>query len=195
MDGLDRDDREELTGYLEDDFSYSSFKTLFDQFINPRAFVLKTPRNKRKIFCYLPYHLDLEKESSNPDLNKGLDEFYEYQATRDWVKQRASQVERVVKNEQNKLSKKIKKLEKQLNLAENSEGYRIKGEILNANLGQVKPGMTEVSLPNYYENNKPISIKLDPALSPARNAQKYFTRYKKLRDSIKHVNEQIKIAK
>lgn len=195
MDGLDRDDREELTGYLEDDFSYSSFKTFFDQFNNPRAFVLKTPRNKRKIFCYLPYHLDLEKESSNPDLNKGLDEFYEYQATRDWVKQRASQVERVVKNEQNKLSKKIKKLEKQLNLAENSEGYRIKGEILNANLGQVKPGMTEVSLPNYYENNKPISIKLDPALSPARNAQKYFTRYKKLRDSIKHVNEQIKIAK
>ncbi|WP_254262770.1 Rqc2 family fibronectin-binding protein, partial [Lactobacillus helveticus] len=139
-------------------------------------------------------HLELEKESSNPDLNKGLDEFYEYQANRDWVKQRASQVERVVKNEQKKLSKKIKKLKKQLDLAENSEGYRIKGEILNANLNQVKPGMTTVSLPNYYENNAPIEIKLDPALSPTRNAQKYFTRYKKLRDSIKHVNEQIKIA-
>ncbi|NRO57484.1 Rqc2 family fibronectin-binding protein [Lactobacillus helveticus] len=194
MDGLDKDDRNELLGYLEDDYSYSSFKTFFNQFENPRAFVLKTPNNKRKIFCYLPYHLELEKESSNPDLNKGLDEFYEYQANRDWVKQRASQVERVVKNEQKKLSKKIKKLKKQLDLAENSEGYRIKGEILNANLNQVKPGMTTVSLPNYYENNAPIEIKLDPALSPTRNAQKYFTRYKKLRDSIKHVNEQIKIA-
>ena len=194
MDGLDKDDRSELLGYLEDEYSYSSFKTFFNQYDNPRSFVLKTPNNKRKIFCYLPYHLDLEKESSNPDLNKGLDEFYEYQANRDWVKQRASQVERVVKNEQKKLSKKIKKLKKQLNLAENSEGYRIKGEILNANLNQVKPGMTTVSLPNYYENNAPIAIKLDPALSPARNAQKYFTRYKKLRDSIKHVNQQIKIA-
>ena len=194
MDGLDKDDRSELLGYLEDEYSYSSFKTFFNQFDNPRAFVLKTPNNKRKIFCYLPYHLDLEKESSNPDLNKGLDEFYEYQANRDWVKQRASQVERVVKNEQKKLSKKIKKLKKQLNLAENSEGYRIKGEILNANLNHVKPEMSTVSLPNYYENNAPIAIKLDPALSPARNAQKYFTRYKKLRDSIKHVNQQIKIA-
>lgn len=194
MDGLDKDDRSELLGYLEDEYSYSSFKTFFNQFDNPRAFVLKTSNNKRKIFCYLPYHLDLEKESSNPDLNKGLDEFYEYQANRDWVKQRASQVERVVKNEQKKLSKKIKKLKKQLDLAENSEGYRIKGEILNANLNQVKPGMTTVSLPNYYENNAPIAIKLDPALSPARNAQKYFTRYKKLRDSIKYVNQQIKIA-
>lgn len=195
MDGLDRDDRTELLGYLEDDYSYSSFRTFFDQFDNPRAFVLKTPKNKRKIFCYLPYHLDLTKESSNPDLNQGLDEFYEYQANRDWVKQRAGQVERIVKNEQKKLTKKIKKLEKQLNLAENSESYRIKGEILNVNLAQVKPGMTKISLPNYYENNAPIDIKLDPALSPARNAQKYFTRYKKLRDSIKHVNEQIKIAK
>ncbi|KAA8810499.1 hypothetical protein F1C07_10170, partial [Lactobacillus crispatus] len=129
MDGLDKDDRTELLGYLEDDYTYSSFKTFFNQFDNPRAFILKTPRNKRKIFCYLPYHLDLEKESSNPDLNAGLDEFYEYQATRDWVKQRAGQVERVVKNEQKKLTKKVKKLEKQLDLAENSEGYRIKGEI------------------------------------------------------------------
>ena len=54
--------------------------------------------------------------------------------------------------------------------------------------------MTSIDLPNYYENNKPLKIKLDPALSPARNAQKYFTRYQKLRNSIKHVNEQIKLA-
>ena len=54
--------------------------------------------------------------------------------------------------------------------------------------------MESISLPNYYDNNNPIEIKLNPALSPARNAQKYFTKYKKMRDSIKHVNEQIKIA-
>ena len=92
------------------------------------------------------------------------------------------------------MTKKIGKLNKQLDLAENSEGYRIRGEILNANLNRVKPGMTKIELPNYYENNQPIEIKLDAALSPARNGQKYFTRYKKLRDSIKHVKEQIKIA-
>lgn len=195
IDGLDRDDRNELTGYLNDDYSYSSFKTFFNQFDNPRAFVLKTPRNRRKIFPYLPYHLNLEKESSDPDLNHALDEFYEYQANRDWVRQKSGKVERVVKNEQKKLSKKIVKLNKQLKLAENSEGYRIRGEILNANLNKVKPGMTKIALPNYYDNNKAIDIHLDAALSPARNAQKYFTRYKKLRDSIKHVKQQVKIAK
>ena len=192
--GLDRDDRQELEGYLEDDLSFSSFKTFMDQFDKKGAFILKTPKNKRKIFPYLPYHLDLTKEASDPDFNQALDEFYQYQSNQDWVKQKSSQIERVIKNEHNKLTKKIVKLKKQLNQAENSEGYRIRGEILNANLAQVKPGMSQIELPNYYDNNKPIKIKLDTALSPARNGQKYFTRYKKLRDSIKHVKEQISIA-
>lgn len=194
INGLDRDDRSELIGYLEDDFSYSSFRTFINQFDKKGAFVLLTPRNKRKIFPYLPYHLDLVKESSDPDLNHALDEFYLYQANHDWVKQKSSKIERLVKNEQKKLTKKVVKLKKQLEQAENSEGYRIRGEILNANLAQVKPGMTKISLPNYYDNNRPIEIKLDAALSPARNGQKYFTRYKKLRDSIKHVKEQSEIA-
>ena len=192
--GLDRDDRQELAGYLEDDFSYSSFKTFMDQFNKKGAFILKAPNNKRKIFPYLPYHLDLIKESSDPDINHALDSFYQYQANQDWVRQKSSQIERVIKNEHKKLTKKIVKLQKQLDQAENSEGYRIRGEILNANLSQVKSGMTEIELPNYYDNNQPLKIKLDAALSPARNGQKYFTKYKKLRDSIKHVKEQIKIA-
>ena len=192
--GLDRDDRQELAGYLEDDFSYSSFKTFMGQFNKKGAFILKTPNNKRKIFPYLPYHLDLIKESSDPDINHALDSFYQYQANQDWVRQKSSQIERVIKNEHKKLTKKIVKLQKQLDQAENSEGYRIRGEILNANLSQVKSGMTEIELPNYYDNNQPLKIKLDAALSPARNGQKYFTKYKKLRDSIKHVKQQIKIA-
>ncbi len=192
--GLDRDDRQELIGYLEDDFSYSSFKTFMSQFNKKGAFILKTPNNKRKIFPYLPYHLNLTKESADPDINHALDEFYEYQSNQDWVRQKSAQIERLIKNEYKKLTKKIVKLKKQLEQAENSEGYRIQGEILNANLSQVKPGMAEVSLPNYYDNNRPLKIKLDVALSPARNAQKYFTKYKKLRDSIKHVKEQVSIA-
>lgn len=158
--GLDRDDRQELAGYLEDDFSYSSFKTFMDQFNKKGAFILKTPNNKRKIFPYLPYHLDLIKESSDPDINHALDSFYQYQANQDWVRQKSSQIERVIKNEHKKLTKKIVKLQKQLDQAENSEGYRIRGEILNANLSQVKPGMTEIELPNYYDNNQPLKLNL-----------------------------------
>ncbi|RMC41429.1 fibronectin/fibrinogen-binding protein [Lactobacillus sp. ESL0233] len=194
VNGLDRDDRNELLGYLTDDYSYSSFMTFISQFDKSRAYILTTKNNKRKIFPYLPYHLDLLKETTDDNFNHALDEFYRYQSNHDWVRQKSTQVERIIKNEQKKLTKKIVKLRKQLELAENSEGYRIRGEILNANLAQVKPGMTKIKLPNYYDNNNLISITLDVAVSPARNAQKYFTRYKKMRDSIKHVKEQIQIA-
>ena len=54
--GLDRDDRREFLGYLEDDFSYSSFQTFFNQFSHPKGFVLQTPTHKDRIFVYLPYH-------------------------------------------------------------------------------------------------------------------------------------------
>ena len=194
MDGLDGDDRKELTGYLEDDFSYGSLKIFYQQFESPRAFVLLTPRHKRRIYPYLHYHLEMTKESSASQLNEALDDFYAYQANRDWVKQRSQQIERVVSNECKKLSKKIGKLNKQLAAAENSENLRISGELLTAYLNQVKPGMTKIDLPNYYENNSPMTIKLDPALPPQKNAQKYFKRYKKMRDSIKHVQEQIAIS-
>lgn len=192
--GLDGDDRREFQGYLDDDFSYTSFQTFFDHFSNPKGYVLQTPRHKDRFFIYLPYHLDLKLISSNSDINLALDDFYREQANRDWVRQKSKRIENIVSNEQKKLTKKLIKLKKQLDQAENSESYRIKGELLNTYLHQVKPGMESISLPNYYEENKDLKIKLDPSLSPARNAQKYFTRYQKLRNSIKHVNEQIKLA-
>ena len=195
INGVDGDDRRELAGYLDDDFSYDSFKTFFSHFDHPKASVLQTPKHKDRLFLYLPYHLDLELVRTYPEVNSGIEDFYKEQANKEWVRQKSKKIENVVSNEQKKLSKKLVKLEKQLTQAENSEEYRIKGELLNTYLHQVKAGMTEISLPNYYENNQEIKIKLDPALSPARNAQKYFTRYQKLRNSIKHVNEQIKLTK
>lgn len=195
INGVDGDDRRELAGYLEDDFSYDSFKTFFSHFDHPKASVLQTPKHKDRLFLYLPYHLELELVRTYPEVNSGIEDFYKEQANKEWVRQKSKKIENIVSNEQKKLSKKLIKLDKQLAQAENSEEYRIKGELLNTYLHQVKAGMTEILLPNYYENNQELKIKLDPALSPARNAQKYFTRYQKLRNSIKHVNEQIKLTK
>lgn len=193
--GLDRDDRNELTGYFEDDYSYVALQTFVKQLDNPKAFVLMNAKHRRRLFLYLPYHLDYELLFKNADVNAGIADFYREQANRNWVRQKAGRITTIVKNERQKMEKKLGKLTSQLDLAENSESYRIKGELLETYLNQVKPGMTKISLPNYYENNKPLEISLDPALPPVRNAQKYFTRYRKLRDSIKYVKQQIKLAK
>lgn len=52
--------------------------------------------------------------------------------------------------------------------------------MINANLYQLKKGDKRVSLQNFYDENCPmVDISLDPRLTPAQNAQKYYSEYKK----------------
>ena len=43
-----------------------------------------------------------------------------------------------------------------------------------------------VELDNYYTNEK-ITIALDKALTPNQNAQRYFKKYQKLKEAVKHL--------
>ena len=192
--GLDSDDKKELLGYFNNDFSFDALKLFMSNFDKPQGYVLQTVNHQNKFFCYRPRYLNLYVVLQSEDINKALDDFYQDMANKEWVRQKAKEVENVVNNENKKLSRKLIKLQKQLDSAENSTEFRIKGEILNVYLSSVKPGITTISLPNYYDENKPINIKLDPALSPAKNAQKYFVKYQKLRNSIKFIKEQIKLT-
>ena len=58
------------------------------------------------------------------------------------------------------------------------------GEAINANLYQLKKGMTEAVLPDWFsENGGEITVPLDIRLTPSQNAQKYFKKYQKARSA------------
>lgn len=57
-------------------------------------------------------------------------------------------------------------------------------------LYQIEKGQAEVVLNNYYDNDTPITISLDPALTPSQNMQKYYHKYNKLRAAIDHIELQ-----
>jgi predicted ribosome quality control (RQC) complex YloA/Tae2 family protein len=58
------------------------------------------------------------------------------------------------------------------------------GELIHANLWQIRKGQREAVLPNYYdENGGTMTVPLDIRLSPAQNAQRYFKRYQKARNA------------
>ena len=72
------------------------------------------------------------------------------------------------------------------------EEYRLKGELLTANLHLAKKGMKAVEVPNYYEEGMPpLSVELDEKLSPSQNAQRYFKLYQKARNAQTLAAEQI----
>lgn len=151
--------------------------------------------NKKERFSPISYQTYDNVLSEFDTLSQMLDDFYEGKAEKDRVKQQAGELIRKVTNDINKLNKKTKLLEKQLVDADNAEIYRMKGELLTTFLHEVKRGATSVELPNYYDNDAPITISLNEALTPNQNAQKYFQRYQKLKNGVAVVKEQLNITK
>jgi predicted ribosome quality control (RQC) complex YloA/Tae2 family protein len=124
-----------------------------------------------------------------------LESFYGDKAERDTVKQRAADLIRFVQNEKAKNVAKIKKLQETLEVARDAEKYRVLGELLTAYMHQINRGDSSITLVNFYdENAAEVTIELDPQLNPSENAQRYFRRYTKHRNSLSIVGEQMSLT-
>ena len=90
------------------------------------------------------------------------------------------------------LERKQVSLRRDLENAEQAEDYRIKGELLTANLHHVERGQTVIEVQNYYAPDLSVlPIELDPQLSPSENAQQYFKRYTKAKRGVSVIHRLI----
>ena len=172
--GLGRDTATELSGRLAAD----KLKTFRAFFASPTE-----PSLTEKSFSALLFS---DSKTQMSTLSELLDTFYKDKAERDRVNQQASELIRRVENELEKNRKKLVKQEEELLATENAEEFRQKGELLTTFLHQVPNDQDQVELDNYYTGEK-IIISLDKALTPNQNAQRYFKRYQKLKEAVKHL--------
>ncbi|MBP3961126.1 Rqc2 family fibronectin-binding protein [Paenibacillus lignilyticus] len=132
------------------------------------------------------------EKTDYPSVSALLEAFYGDKALRDTVKQRVSDLIRFLQNERNKNEKKLEKLQETLREASDADHLRIIGELLTTNLHTLKRGDSSLETINYYEEEQPmITIALDPQLTPSQNAQRYFKKYAKYRNSLTIVAEQM----
>ena len=176
--GLGRDTATELSGRLTAD----KLKTFRSFFASPTH-----PSLTEKSFSALLFS---DSKTQMSTLSELLDTFYKDKAERDRVNQQASELIRRVENELEKNRKKLGKQEEELLATENAEEFRQKGELLTTFLHQVPNDQNQVELDNYYTGEK-ILITLDKALTPNENAQRYFKRYQKLKEAVKHLTSLI----
>ncbi len=109
-----------------------------------------------------------------------LDGFYGALDKNDRIKNYSQEISRLLKNTENRIIKKIQIRSSDLKKTENREQLRIFGELIKANLHLIKAGEEKAYVQNYYDDNLEfIEIPLNPALSPAQNAAKYFKDYKR----------------
>lgn len=128
------------------------------------------------------------------DLFDGLDKHFDLIDQKDRIKQQTSDLGKFIQNEYHKNILKLNKLEKTLFDSQNSDEYRIKGDLLFAHLHLIQKGQKEIIVDNYYDNTKMI-IELDERYDGKTNAKRYYNKYQKAKNSLHYLHEQIALTK
>ncbi|HEM4256081.1 TPA: NFACT family protein [Streptococcus suis] len=183
--GLGRDTASELTSHLQTD-RLKNFRAFFDQATQPSL--------TDKSYAALPFANSPEKQPHFESLSSLLDFYYQDKAERDRVAQQANELIKRVASELEKNRKKLVKQEQELADTETAELVRQKGELLTTYLHQVPNDQASVTLDNYYTGEE-LEIELDVALTPSQNAQRYFKKYQKLKEAVKHLTNLIEETK
>lgn len=143
--------------------------------------MLTDKSGKPKDFCFIPigqYGAELaEVKFDSPSAL--LDRFFGERADADRVKQRSGDLLKTILGIYERIERKLAIQRKELEDCATREELRVCGELLSANLYRLERGMSEFEAEDYV-NGGTRKIALDLRLTPAQNAQKYFSEYKKL---------------
>ena len=125
-----------------------------------------------------------------------IDKYYIKKSNNEKIKQKSSDIFRLLVNAENRINKKIALQSEELLECESLDEYRIMADLITANLYMIKSGMQFVEVINYYdEEMKTIRIPLDIKFSPSQNAQRYYKKYAKLKKAKVKLAKQIEISK
>lgn len=125
-------------------------------------------------------------------MSSAVREFYAERDFRERMKQKSADLVRLLHTNIERCAKKLELQRKTMRDAENKEHYKICGDIVTANLYRITPGQTLLTVENYYEEGAPqTEIELMPHLNGAKNAQRYYKLYTKLKNAETEVAKQI----
>lgn len=146
---------------------------------------------------YAPLPLSMYEADSTKNyasISELLEQFYAEKNTVTRIRQKSSDLRRIV---QTALERNVKKYDLQLRQMKDTEKkdkYRIYGELLNTYGYDIAPGAKSLEALNYYTNEM-ITIPLDPSLTASENAKKYFDKYSKLKrtyEALSQLTTQVK---
>lgn len=130
-----------------------------------------------------------EFSNKSANLSQFLDSFYASKEKTSILKNAKNNLEREINSHLSKLKKKLSLAEDILKDEPNLEKYKQYGELISTNIYKMQIGMDKLVTENFYGNYETIEIPLQINLSPSRNAQNYFKKYTKLKNSILHAKE------
>ena len=124
-----------------------------------------------------------------------LDEFYDARERQELSARRGRELTHAVTVARDRMARKAENLKHDYAATQKRDEFRLRGDLITANLYRMKSGEKVLHAENYYEDGCPtIDIPLDPLLSPQQNAAKNYKQYNKLKTAEFHLREQIEKA-
>ena len=124
-------------------------------------------------------------------VNEAQDRYYTERETKRDFSEKRRKLESLLATRRKKEEKKLALLLERERDCADMEKNRIFGELITANIYQLRKGMDGCVLVNYYdESAAPVKIPLDRTLAPAQNAQKYYKKYNKQKRTLAAVAPQ-----
>lgn len=124
-----------------------------------------------------------------------LDGFYREKDQQERMRVREQDLLRMLSNHAERLTRKMGAQRGELDQCAQRDALRVAGDLISANLYNLPKGAQWADLPDYYQEGQPLThIKLDPALTPSQNAQKYYKEYRKAKTAEEKLREQIALA-
>lgn len=130
-------------------------------------------------FSAIPVNM-YESHTSYSSISRLILDYYAKKAVVTRMRQKSSDIRRIVSTALERSYKKLDIQEKQLKDTQKRDQYRIYGELINTYGYSIQEGDSSLTALNYYTNEE-ITIPLDKTLTPSENAVKYFNRYNKLK--------------
>ena len=134
--------------------------------------------------------------SPSLDNNFFLDDFYFNKQNTEYYTQYRNNLLKILNTTLDKILKKMDNINSKIDECKKINLYKTYGEILTANIYKFKDlkdyeNVPEVELFNYYDNTN-IKIPIDTSISISKNAEKYFKKYNKMKNTLEIVNIQKK---
>ena len=127
----------------------------------------------------------------NFELNYSLDDFYFKKESSELFRNYRNAILNLILSTLKKYEKRLQNIDEKLDECSKMDTFKLYGELIIANLYKIPNyNVSSISLENYYDNNKPITIPLDKKYSPQNNAKRFFKKYNKLKNALDIVGKQ-----
>ena len=188
--------------YCNPQLLFDYFSRVMDRIRNNNyqpAAVLDGGRPVEYAFIPLTQYTGLEQKTFD-SVGELLDVYFEGRDRDTRVRQRASDLLRILSQTEARISKKIQLQKNELAECEQAAEYKKYGDMITANLYALTRGMSRAEIVDYEDWDEESGeygkcvIELDTRLTPSANAQKYYKKYAKARNAKVELAKQIEIG-